>query len=200
MLYSCSTRSRGPVPCGIDPIQSVLKCSSSICSLLSILTSLRRCKFFSCPFPFLASSLCGSDRASFAAYDVEFVVEISRCRAPLHRSTTQAVRPAPDVELYSALQCSTVLYSTLQCSTALPTVFSPSSPRFLGAGQMMTTRTSDTQTQTSSQDTVFSPSSPRPADASFSSVPSHFRPPRCGEPAGRCSSSRALGCRLGHQP
>ena len=31
-----------------------------------------------------------SDRASFAAYDVEFVVEISRCRAPLHRSTTQA--------------------------------------------------------------------------------------------------------------
>ena len=25
-----------------------------------------------------------SDRASFAAYDVEFVVEISRCRAPLH--------------------------------------------------------------------------------------------------------------------
>jgi len=26
-------------------------------------------------------------RASFAAYDVEFVVEVSRCRAPLHRST-----------------------------------------------------------------------------------------------------------------
>ena len=34
-----------------------------------------------------------SDRASFAAYDVEFVVEISRCRAPLHRSTTEALRP-----------------------------------------------------------------------------------------------------------
>ena len=43
-----------------------------------------------------------SDRASFAAYDVEFVVEISRCRAPLHRSTTQALRPAADVELYSS--------------------------------------------------------------------------------------------------
>ena len=40
-----------------------------------------------------------SDRASFAAYDVEFVVEISRCRAPLHRSTTEAPRHAPDVEL-----------------------------------------------------------------------------------------------------
>ena len=52
-----------------------------------------------------------SDRASFAAYDVEFVVEISRCRAPLHRSTTHAVRPAADVELYS----STALY----ISTAL---------------------------------------------------------------------------------
>ena len=38
-----------------------------------------------------------SDRASFAAYDVEFVVEISRCRAPLHRSTTQALRPAADM-------------------------------------------------------------------------------------------------------
>ena len=48
-------------------------------------------------------------------YDVEFVVEISRCRAPLHRSTTQAVRPAADVELYSA----TALYSStaLQRST-----------------------------------------------------------------------------------
>ena len=56
-----------------------------------------------------------SDRASFAGYDVEFVVEfvveISRCRAPLHRSTTHAVRPAADVELYSAI----ALYS----STAL---------------------------------------------------------------------------------
>ena len=56
-----------------------------------------------------------SDRASFAAYDVEFVVEISRCRAPLHRSTTEALRPAADVELYS----STALYSALQRSTAL---------------------------------------------------------------------------------
>ena len=56
-----------------------------------------------------------SDRASFAAYDVEFVVEISRCRAPLHRSTTQAPRHAADVELYS----STALYisTALQCST-----------------------------------------------------------------------------------
>ena len=56
-----------------------------------------------------------SDRASFAAYDVEFVVEISRCRAPLHRSTTEALRPAADVELYS----STALYSALQRSTSL---------------------------------------------------------------------------------
>ena len=38
-----------------------------------------------------------SDRASFAAYDVEFVVEISRCRAPLHRSTSDSHRPAADV-------------------------------------------------------------------------------------------------------
>ena len=61
-----------------------------------------------------------SDRASFAAFDVEFVVEISRCRAPLHRSTTQAHRPAADVELYS----STALYSALQLysSTALYTL------------------------------------------------------------------------------
>ena len=61
-----------------------------------------------------------SDRASFAAYDVEFVVEISRCRAPLHRSTTEAPRPAPDVELYSstALQSALHLYS----STALYTL------------------------------------------------------------------------------
>ena len=56
-----------------------------------------------------------SDRASFAAYDVEFVVEISRCRAPLHRSTTEALSPAADVELYS----STALYisTALQRST-----------------------------------------------------------------------------------
>ena len=50
-------------------------------------------------------------RASFAAYDVEFVVEISRCRAPLQRSTTEALRPAADVELYgsTALYISTAL-------------------------------------------------------------------------------------------
>ena len=61
-----------------------------------------------------------SDRASFAAYDVEFVVEISRCRAPLHRSTTEAPCPAADVELYSstALQSALHLYS----STALYTL------------------------------------------------------------------------------
>ena len=61
-----------------------------------------------------------SDRASFAAYDVEFVVEISRCRAPLHRSTSDSHRHAPDVELYSstALQSALHLYS----STALYTL------------------------------------------------------------------------------
>ena len=32
----------------------------------------------------------------------EFVVEISRCRAPLHRSTSASLCPAPDVELYSS--------------------------------------------------------------------------------------------------
>ena len=41
-------------------------------------------------------------RSRLLMSDVEFVAEISRCRAPLHRSTTQAVRPAADVELYSA--------------------------------------------------------------------------------------------------
>ena len=56
-----------------------------------------------------------SDRASFAAYDVEFVVEISRCRAPLHRSTSDSHRPAADVELYS----STALYSAPERSTSL---------------------------------------------------------------------------------
>ena len=64
-----------------------------------------------------------SDRASFAAYDVEFVVEISRCRAPLHRSTTQAHRHAADVELYSstALYISTALQrSTLYIVYTLP--------------------------------------------------------------------------------
>ena len=64
-----------------------------------------------------------SDRASFAAFDVEFVVEISRCRAPLHRSTTEALRPAADVELYSstALSSSTALQrSTLYILYTLP--------------------------------------------------------------------------------
>ena len=64
-----------------------------------------------------------SDRASFAAYDVEFVVEISRCRAPLHRSTGDSHRPAADVELYSstALYISTALQrSTLYILYTLP--------------------------------------------------------------------------------
>merc|ERR1712218_627851 len=64
-----------------------------------------------------------SDRASFAAYDVEFVVEISRCRAPLHRSTTHPPRHAVDVELYSstALSSSTALQrSTLYILYTLP--------------------------------------------------------------------------------
>jgi len=64
-----------------------------------------------------------SDRAAFAAYDVEFVVEISRCRAPLHRSTTQALRRAADVELYS----STALY-VLYSSTALVYTLHPLHP------------------------------------------------------------------------
>ena len=63
-----------------------------------------------------------SDRASFAAYDVEFVVEISRCRAPLHRSTTEALSPAADVELYSstALQSALHLYSSTGLYTLHP--------------------------------------------------------------------------------
>ena len=63
-----------------------------------------------------------SDRASFAADDVEFVVEISRCRAPLHRSTTEALRPAADVELYSstALQSALHLYSSIALYTLHP--------------------------------------------------------------------------------
>ena len=65
-----------------------------------------------------------SDRASFAAYDVEFVVEISRCRAPLHRSTTHPPRPAPRggcraLQLYSALQRSPALSSALHLYSAL---------------------------------------------------------------------------------
>ena len=61
-----------------------------------------------------------SDRASFAAYDVEFVVEISRCRAPLHRSTTHPLRPAADVELYSSTALRSALH--LYSSTALYTL------------------------------------------------------------------------------
>ena len=79
-----------------------------------------------------------SDRASFAAYDVEFVVEISRCRAPLHRSTTHAVRPAADVELYSAsaLYISTALQrSTLYILYTLPR----QSPSRLGARTLVST-------------------------------------------------------------
>ena len=67
-----------------------------------------------------------SDRASFAAYDVEFVVEISRCRAPLHRSTTHGARASSRggcraLQLYqssTALQSALHLYS----STALYTL------------------------------------------------------------------------------
>ena len=61
-----------------------------------------------------------SDRASFAAYDVEFVVEISRCRAPLHRSTGDSHRHAADVELYSSTALSSALH--LYSSTALYTL------------------------------------------------------------------------------
>ena len=61
-----------------------------------------------------------SDRASFAAYDVEFVVEISRCRAPLHRSTGDSHRPAADVELYSSTALRSALH--LYSSTALYTL------------------------------------------------------------------------------
>ena len=70
-----------------------------------------------------------SDRASFAAYDVEFVVEISRCRAPLHRSTTEALSPAADVELYSstALQSALHLYSSTALYTLHP-LHPPSGP------------------------------------------------------------------------
>ena len=74
-----------------------------------------------------------SDRASFAAYDVEFVVEISRCRAPLHRSTTEAPRPAADVELYSstALQSALQLYSSTALYTLHP-LHPPSGAAALG--------------------------------------------------------------------
>ena len=81
-----------------------------------------------------------SDRASFAAYDVEFVVEISRCRAPLHRSTTHAVRPAADVELYSSTalysaperSTSLQLYSALRSTSSTPSLRSSSAPKVTG--------------------------------------------------------------------
>ena len=64
-----------------------------------------------------------SDRASFAAYDVEFVVEISRCRAPLHRSTTEALSPAADVELYSSTGSTSLqLYSALHSTSSTPSL------------------------------------------------------------------------------
>ena len=68
---------------------------------------------------------------SFAAYGVEFVVEILRCRAPLHRSTSDSHRHAPDVELYSstALQSALHLYS----STALYTLHPLHPPSARGA-------------------------------------------------------------------
>ena len=76
-----------------------------------------------------------SDRASFAAYDVEFVVEISRCRAPLHRSTTEALSPAADVELYSstALQSALHLYSSTALYTLHP-LHPPSVGIIVGGG------------------------------------------------------------------
>ena len=50
--------------------------------------------------------------------------EISRCRAPLHRSTTHAVRHAADVELYSSttlqLYSSTALYTLIHLLYTLP--------------------------------------------------------------------------------
>ena len=76
-----------------------------------------------------------SDRASFAAYDVEFVVEISRCRAPLHRSTTHPPRPAADVDralqLYSAPERSTSLqlYSALHSTSSTPSLRSHGSSK-----------------------------------------------------------------------
>ena len=55
------------------------------------------------------------ERPSLVRRHVEFVVEISCCRAPLHRSTTHPPRHAADVELYS----STLLYSAPERSTSL---------------------------------------------------------------------------------
>ena len=89
-----------------------------------------------------------SDRASFAAYDVEFVVEISRCRAPLHRSTTQAPRHAADVELYSstALQSALHLYSSTALYTLHP-LHPPSAPRTRLTRSSPSRRSSPTRTR-----------------------------------------------------
>ncbi len=69
-----------------------------------------------------------SDRASFAAYHVEFVVEISRCRAPLHRSTsdshTSSRAGCRALQLYSAPERST----SLQLYSALHSTSSPRAP------------------------------------------------------------------------
>ena len=58
---------------------------------------------------------CGSKRDASAGRHGE----ISRCRAPLHRSTSDSHRPTADVELYSSTALSTALYSStaLQRST-----------------------------------------------------------------------------------
>jgi len=53
--------------------------------------------------------------------EIQFVVEISRCRAPLHRSTSDSHRPAPDVELYSSTALQRALYISTALSTALYT-------------------------------------------------------------------------------
>ena len=76
-----------------------------------------------------------SDRASFAAYDVEFVVEISRCRAPLHRSTTHTPRHAADVELYIQLYSAPERSPALQLYSALHSTSSTPSLRPSAVGQ-----------------------------------------------------------------
>ena len=70
-----------------------------------------------------------SDRASFAAYDVEFVVEISRCRAPLHRSSLYNAGASSRggcraLQLYSAPERSTSLqlYSALHSTSSTPSL------------------------------------------------------------------------------
>jgi len=68
-----------------------------------------------------------SDRASFAAYGVEFVVEISRCRAPLHRSynaRSSSRGGCRALQLYSAPERSTSLqlYSALHSTSSTPSL------------------------------------------------------------------------------